>query len=223
MAQAQKPIRTAFLLCVSLGLAPQALADPFQLGVEQKQFLESGPAPAPYGAYPAPQMMQPLQGTANQTSPMQGQIRHQAAPPKQQPLQASAQVSLPPAFLGAWLVQGQRSSVTAKDPQMQAQAGQAFAPTTRNIWNIQGNAQSGYNMSNDQGVQTALRVHKVIGNQAFISYQHPIGKTMAQEIIIMQLGNGGATFEGLERISIVKQGEPPRAQVKYQLAGTRQR
>jgi len=73
-------------------------------------------------------------------------------------------------------------------------------------------------------VSTTLTIYKVMNNQAFIRYQHPIGKTMAQEAIVMELQNGGASFQGLERISIIKDGQqPPRAKVTYQLYGQRQR
>jgi hypothetical protein len=37
----------------------------------------------------------------------------------------------------------------------------------------------------------------------------------------MQLQQGGAQFDGLERISIVKQGEGVRAKVEYNLVGHR--
>ncbi len=46
---------------------------------------------------------------------------------------------------------------------------------------------------------------------------------MAQEAVVLELQNGGMSFQGLERISIVKEGEPqPRAKVTYQLYGQRQ-
>ncbi|MGH9554162.1 MAG: hypothetical protein ACRD3W_32590, partial [Terriglobales bacterium] len=64
----------------------------------------------------------------------------------------------------------------------------------------------------------------VEGGTAFIRYQHPISKTMAQEAIVMSLVPGGIQFNGLERISIVKEGmAQPRAKVTYQLMGSRQR
>ncbi|HMY55331.1 MAG TPA: hypothetical protein PK671_20380, partial [Candidatus Obscuribacter sp.] len=80
-----------------------------------------------------------------------------------------------------------------------------------------------YTLKTDQGVTTSLNIYKVAGNQAFIRYQHPISKTMAQEAVVLELQNGGMSFQGLERISIVKEGEPqPRAKVTYQLYGQRQ-
>ncbi|HMP51824.1 MAG TPA: hypothetical protein PKD05_09740, partial [Candidatus Melainabacteria bacterium] len=68
-----------------------------------------------------------------------------------------------------------------------------------------------------------LFVNKVQGNTAFIRYGHPIKNTMAQEAIVMELSPDGKRFKGLERITIVKQGEPPRAKVTYQLVGQRRR
>ena len=200
-----------------LALPQAAKADPFQLGAEERNWVDN-PAPPGYGG---PQMMPT--GTNNTT--LQGNTSASTRPtprPAQRPLQASAQVTLPPAFMGAWLVQGNRKEVKANTPDFQATANSAFAQSTRNIWNIQGNANN-YSLTTDQGVTTQLHIWKVAGNRAFIRYQHPIGKTMAQEAIVMELGGNGASFSGLERISIIKEGEKaPRAQVTYGLSGTRQ-
>lgn len=118
-------------------------------------------------------------------------------------------------------MQGERTKVEAL-PEFQAGAEQAFQMRTSNVWNIGGNPSAGYSMSNDAGVNTALVVDKVEGNTAFIRYQHPVGNTMAQEAIVMSLVPGGAQFNGLERVSIVKQGMPqPRAKVTYRLVGRR--
>lgn len=213
-------ISCASIAALFLIALPQAAnADPFQLGVEEKNWVNN-PAPASYGG---PQMIQ----TGTSSTGLQGGATSIQRPPQQKPvqrppMQASAQVTLPPAFMGAWLVQGNRKEVKANTPDFQATANSAFAQSTRNIWNIQGNANN-YSLTTDQGVTTQLHIWKVAGNRAFIRYQHPIGKTMAQEAIVMELGNNGASFSGLERISIIKEGEKiPRAQVTYGLSGTRQ-
>lgn len=196
-----------------------AAADPFQLGVEQQQFMDSNPGSfsGSYG-YPAPQSVPTtprLNASATRQQPQQQR--------QTQTIQAGVQKQavLPKGFMGAWRVMGNRTTVDAQ-PQYQGGIGQIFQQRTQNIWNIGGNA-GNYTLSTDQGVTTQLYVQKVVGNQAFIRYQHPISKTMAQEAIVLQLGDGGMTFEGLERISIVKEGEPqPRAKVTYQLVGQRQ-
>ena len=94
---------------------------------------------------------------------------------------------------------------------------------TNNTWEISGDPNSGYMMGSNTGVKTPIIVDKVQGNTAFIRYQHPVGKTMAQEAIVMSLLPGGMQFNGLERITIVKENEPPRCRVTYQLVGQRQR
>jgi beta-glucanase (GH16 family) len=123
--------------------------------------------------------------------------------------------------MGSWRVQGQRSKVEAM-PEFQAGAEQAFSLNTNNTWNIGGQPGS-YSMSNGE-MSTPLWVDKVEGGTAFIRYQHQVGKTMAQEAIVLSLIPGGAQFNGLERISIVKEGmAQPRAKVTYQLNGSRMR
>lgn len=215
--------------------SPQpASAEPFQLGVEQRGQGQNY-APVSSGAYYTPQAIQPIAQPVQQRPPMQGNASsgrmqggaQQNRPPAQRPpMQMGVQsVALPPAFMGSWLVIGQRSAVEAKTPEFQQQAAGAFQTNTRNIWNISGNPQQGYAMSNDMGVQTSLKIMKVAGQQAVIFYQHPMGKSgtvMAQEQIIMELQNGGANFSGFEKISINKQGEGVRATVKYSLSGQRQ-
>ncbi|CAN5366856.1 hypothetical protein BH11CYA1_BH11CYA1_19330 [soil metagenome] len=215
--------------------APQsAAADPFQLGVEQRGQGQTY-APASAGGYYTPtalpatmqpmEQRPPMQGNAN-SGRMQGNAQQNRPPQQRPPMQASVQsVALPPAFMGSWLVIGQRSAVEAKTPEFQQQAAGAFSNSTRNIWNISGSPQQGYAMSNDMGVQTSLKIMKVQGQQAVIFYQHPMGKSgtvMAQEQIIMELQNGGARFSGFEKIAINKQGEGVRATVKYSLSGQRQ-
>lgn len=198
-----------------------ALAEPLKIGIEERGFIENGGNSSSY-SYPAPQMV-PTMDSVRPPQKLQGNAQQQRLP-QQRPMQAQVQqsVELPQGFMGAWRVQGQRTNVTAQ-PQYQAGIGGLFAPSTSNIWNIGGNAKQGYTLTTDQGVSTSLQVHKVAGSRAFILYQHPISKTMAKEAIVMELQNGGASFAGLERISIVKQGEPgERAKVTYQLAGQRQ-
>jgi hypothetical protein len=220
---AVKAASIALVALVSVGLALEAAAAQFKLGVDANNFIEN-PPPIPSNNYPAPVMVPPMQGAATYDNP----------PPRQHTLQGNSgqsrlqggttSVALPPAFMGSWLVQGHLSGVDAATPQFQQDVSRAFNPNTQNTWNIAGSPQQGYQMSNDIGVSTTLTIYKVSKNQAFIRYQHPMGKVMAQEAIVMQLQNGGATFEGLERISIIKDGQqPPRAKVTYQLNGQRQR
>ncbi len=192
-------------------------AEPFKLGVQEKGYLQQQPLDGS-ASYPAPQMI-PQTPTAGTSAPLRGGAT--AAPPR--PLQAGVSVQLPPQFLGAWLVRGQRVKVEAQ-PEFQAGAEQAFQVGTSNVWQISGSPSSGYTMGSDTGIKTQLVVDKVQDNTAFIRYQHAIGKTMAQEAIVMSLQPGGAQFNGLERVSIVKEGlAQPRARVTYQLTGTRQR
>lgn len=204
-------------------LSTPALADPFQLGAETKEFIDNGGGGGNY-SYPAPQMMQPTPDVARPAQRLNGgaQQQQQQRPPVRLNANTQKSVALPPSYMGAWRVSGQRTNIEAA-PQYQNGIGGLFAPTTSNVWNIAGNPQKGYTLTTDQGVSTSLNIYKVTGNQAFIRYQHPISKTMAQEAIVMQLDNGAMSFSGLERISIVKEGEPqPRAKVTYQLNGRRQ-
>lgn len=212
---------------------PQAAADPFKLGVQEKNYIESGGY-----QYPAPQMVapvsappqQPKQAHASSTglrggaqvsqprAPIQANIQQRA------PMQLNVQqsVALPPGYLGTWLVNGNRQKVDAEGT-FQSDAERAFSQATNNTWTISGNPASGYTLSSNEGVTTQLWVDKVANGTAFIRYQHPIKNVMAQEAIVLSLTPDGAQFQGLERISIVKQGEPPRAKVTYQLMGQRQR
>jgi len=226
----RKPVKCAQPLCLLAALTAVSLsgqgtlAEPLKGGIEERGY-NSQPMSgyADYPAYPAPKMM-PLQGQAAQTTsrPMQGGVQ-QSAPPPRPPIQAGVQkVQLPPQFLGLWNVQGQRTKVQAQ-PEFQAGAERSFAMSTQNTWEIGGNPVSGYTMGSNSGVKTPLVVDQVQGNTAFIRYQHPVGNTMAQEAIVMSLQPGGAQFSGLERISIIKENQPPRAQVTYQLTGFRQR
>jgi hypothetical protein len=199
-----------------------ALADQFKLGVEEKGYLEGNG----YPTYPSPQMVpnpQPIQGGAANDRFNGGASSFSPAPKPRQPLNAGVQrIVLPPDYLGAWLVQGQRIKVEAL-PEFQQEANAAFALNNSQVWTIRGNANGGYSMGSNTGVETALIVDKVQGTTAWIRYRHPVGNTMAQEAIVMSLLPGGMRFDGLERISIVKQGlSQPRAKVTYQLAGQRQ-
>lgn len=214
---------------VGTALAPSASADPFKLGAEtQIRGEEQGyPAypqyPTPQ-AYPTPQRRAPITGNAQSNQLNGGAQREQQPPPVRRApiqMQVQKQVVLPANFLGAWNVQGQRTKVEAM-PEFQAGAEAVFAPNTSNVWNIGGNPSSGYSMSSDAGVQTSLVVDKVEGNTAFIRYSHPIKNTVAQEAIVMSLVPGGAVFNGLERVSIAKEGVT-RAKVTYQLVGRRNR
>lgn len=213
----------AGLMSMTLSLVPAAISqEPFKLGVQEKGYLQDNSSPmqgyADYPAYPKMAPQQPRMGTS---APLQGGAAATAPRP---PIQAGVQkVALPPAFLGVWNVQGQRSKVEAQ-PEFQAGAERAFQTGTQNTWQISGDPNSGYTMGSNTGVKTALIVDKVQGSTAFIRYQHQVGNTMAQEAIVMNLLPGGAQFNGLERISIVKDpSQPPRARVTYQLTGFRQR
>lgn len=213
---------------VNLAFPLASSADPFKLGAEQKQYNEGGSYPA-YPQYPTPQAMPaprpPINGNIREDvrprPPMNAGIQQNVPPPRPQIKLQAQRVVLPASSLGAWNVQGQRTKVEAL-PEFQAGAEAVFAPNTSNVWNIGGDPNSGYRMSNDQGVSTQLVVDKVEGNTAFIRYQHPIKNTVAGEAIVMSLVPGGAQFNGLERVSITKQGEV-RAKVTYQLVGRRGR
>jgi hypothetical protein len=217
---------SALLLQTSCGAV---FADPLKGGVEQKQVITPG-MQGGADAYPAPQMVPQTpvyQAPPPPRKPLNAEVRQsaprEAPPPPRQPMQIGIQkqVVLPQGFMGAWRVQGQRSKVEAL-PDFQAGAEQAFALNTNNVWNINGSP-GNYSMSNGE-MSTQLWVDKVEGGTAFIRYQHPVGKTMAQEAIVLSLVPGGVQFNGLERISIVKEGLPqPRAKVTYQLNGQRQR
>lgn len=196
--------------------------DTFKLGVEQKNYRQDdNPYSSPY-SYPGPQMI-PI-------APLQGRAIRQKAPADHPTTSKTptitggvvTKITLPPAFLGIWSVQGVRQRVEAM-PEFQQVAESAFALNNSQLWTIRGNANAGYTLISNTGIETQLVVDRVEGTTAFIRYQHPVNNTVAQEAIVMSLVSGGAQFNGLERISIVKQGLPqPRAKVTYQLAGHRQ-
>lgn len=225
------------LLAVGLTQGSATAQTPFKLGVEERGYIQD-----PHGGgeaqYPSPEMVptgQPLNGSVDQSQrpkkakptpprkplPLHGNATEQV--PQRQPMQMGIQqsVQLPPGFMGSWVVNGMRQNIEAL-PQYQAAIPTIFQGQTQDVWTIGGNPNSGYSFSNEAGVKTSIFVDKVQGDTAFIRYQHPIKNTMAQEAIVMQIAPGGAQFKGLERISIVKQGEPgPRAKVTYQLMGRR--
>lgn len=227
--------KSAILLLLAFGIGvPASFAQdkPFELGVEQKNYLPNeqpppqeygkpmmiGPPPVTDKATPPPKKDKKIKAKIEQSAPPPPV---QQPPPQQQQMMQPMQGVLPPQFLGRWQVLGNRSGVEAQ-PQYQAGMDSIFSMTTSNIWNIQGNPERGYMLSTDTGVSTPLMV-QTQGNTAILRYQHPIRNTVAQEALVMQLGPNGAQFEGLERISIVKQGEPgPRAKVTYKLLGRRQ-
>ncbi|MBX9687119.1 MAG: hypothetical protein K2X27_10480 [Candidatus Obscuribacterales bacterium] len=215
-------------------IAQDKTAKPFELGVEQRNYMTPAPEVQQYGR---PQMVgvpkyaaPPKPVKAPKPPKLNAGIQTQAVKPAlkaavQRPVQ-QVQVPvqenvLPPQFLGRWQVLGSRSNVEAQ-PQYQQGIDSIFSATTANTWNIQGSPEQGYVLNTDSGVSTPLMV-QTKGNTAILRYQHPIKNTMAQEALVMQLQPGGAQFDGLERISIVKQGEPqPRAKVTYKLIGHRQ-
>ncbi|MCC6978148.1 MAG: hypothetical protein IT343_07490 [Candidatus Melainabacteria bacterium] len=219
------------LALVNFVAVPQAFADPskpFQLGAEQKQYNEGTGGTYDYPtpqAMPTPRMNAGIQQQQPPPrKPYNAGVQENQPPPRRPPMQLQAtqqRVVLPASFLGSWRVSGTRVKVEAK-PEFQQGAEAAFQVNTMNTWNIGGDPNSGYSMSNDQGVSTQLVVDKVEGNTAFIRYQHPINNTVAGEAIVMSLVPGGVRFNGLERVSISKQGDV-RAKVTYQLVGQRSR
>jgi hypothetical protein len=221
----------AFSSTMTPGFAQQKQGEPFKLGVEQKHEIENA-YPA-YPSYPPPQMVQPVKPPPVKKPPPPKKLEAKATmapveqPVKRPPIQAAIQENVPPGvlpqvFLGTWQVLGQRKSVEAQ-PQYQQGIGGIFETSNSQVWSINGNPGQGYSMSSNTGVSTSIIIDKVSGNTAFIRYQHPIRNTMAQEAIVMQLSPDGRQFQGMERISIVKQGEPsPRAKVTYTLFGQRQ-
>ncbi|CAN5576053.1 hypothetical protein BH10CYA1_BH10CYA1_22040 [soil metagenome] len=223
------------LAVVAVQISSAAVAaDPLQGGIETKSVLPSGgigPGDYSYPTFTPPQKpvkaapvkpIKPLNGSARENVPIQQRPPMQMQVQQQAPMQMRIQqVALPQGFMGAWRVQGQRQKVEAM-PEFQAGAEQAFGLNTNNTWNINGQPGS-YSMSNGD-MSTPIFVDKVQGGTAFIRYQHPVGKTMAQEAIVLSLDQNGAVFNGLERISIVKEGlAQPRAKVTYQLNGSRMR
>jgi len=223
----------AFSSIMAPGFAQQKPSEPFKLGVEQQHKIEN--AYPEYPSYPAPQMVQPVKPPPVKKPPappktkLQGGAQVAPVVPKKPPIpmKASVQENVPPGvlpqvFLGTWQVLGQRQKVEAQ-PQYQDGIGNIFTPSNQQVWSIAGNPGQGYTMNSNTGASTQIYVDKVSGNTAFIRYQHPIRNTMAQEAIVMQLSPDGKQFQGMERISIVKQGEPsPRAKVTYSLFGQRQ-
>jgi len=215
-------LQTLFLaLALSSLSSSPVLAKSFELGVQEKQYLDSAPPLNGGASYPAPQMIQQTPTLAPPTQQfIPGNVSHHA------PIQGGVSKTLPPGFLGIWNVAGQRTKVEAL-PEFRAGVQQIFAGNTQNTWTINGNPQSGYTIGSDSGVNFQLWVDKVANGVAFVRYQHPVNNTVAQEAIVMQLGNNGATFTGLERISIIKEvpGQPPvtRCKVQYQLTGQRGR
>ncbi|HEY9789540.1 MAG TPA: hypothetical protein V6D22_04010 [Candidatus Obscuribacterales bacterium] len=215
-----------------LSLMPAATAQdngqqtkPFQLGVQDNQY-SSGPA---YPDYPAPQMIQPQPApvakphklSVQHNAPMQTGIQQtQQRPPMQAAAQALPPGVLPNQFLGNWLVLGQRAKVEAR-PEFQAGIDNIFTMSNSQTWNIVG--QPGrYQMSSDTGV-SQVQVGNCTTSTAFIRYGHPIKNTVAREAIVLQISPDGRQFQGMQRISIMKQGEPgPRATVTYNLMGQRQ-
>lgn len=229
----------------SVSFAPCLQAKQFELNAEQKNYTpgDNGvPDYAPYPTFtpqkpakkqPPPKKQAPLKIQVQQNQPQQQMPQLIRQMPQARPMPQLRQspmfnlgtqksVALPPNFLGRWSIQGRKTNFEAMQPQYQAADG-IFQPQTQNVWNIVGSPQSGYSFSNDMGVKSALIVDKVEGSRAFIRYQHPIKNTMAQEAIVLEISPDGNQMNGMERISIIKQGEPgPRAKVTYQLNGFKQ-
>ena len=199
-------------------------------GVKDGAYI-SAPAVQPYGVpqYAKPQYVGPpkIQKAAIQASVTKPKppvpkptVKPIVKPVVKPPIKmAPKEDVLPPQFLGRWSVSGQRSSMEGQ-PQYQSALGGIFAATTSNTWNVTGDPEQGYLLTTDSGVSTPLSVHMENSQTAVLQYKHPINKTLALEAVVLQLNPGGTSFSGLERISIVKPGEPaPRAKVTYKLFG----
>lgn len=215
---------STILSCVSsVVLQSKANAEPFKLGVEQKNVI---PGQNLKEQYPMPVALpDPYQtGGVQKQAPMRARIQKKA-PPKRKPIKAriGKSVPLPPGLMGRWLVRGKLQEAQGSKPQYREALRRIFRPNTQNVWTLSGNPQKGYYFSNAKGAKSALFVNKVQGNTAFIRYGHPIGKCVAQEAVVMQLSPNGMEFKGLERVTIVKKGEQWRFKAKYQLVGVRQR
>jgi hypothetical protein len=214
------------LLLATYSSTPVQADEPFKLNASEQRRIEQ-PPPGIEPTYQKPQMIYDTPKAdvvPPPPPPRKGNVHAQPSRPMQ-PLTAGIAVTkqLPPEFLGVWRVMGNRKSIDAL-PQYQAGVQNIFSGTTSNTWTIAGSPQQGYSLTSDTGVTTQLAVDKVQGGTAFLRYQHQIRNTMAQEAVVMELGPNGATFQGLERISVVKPGEPqPRCKVTYELAGQRQR
>ncbi len=230
-------ICTLLLLAASLSSASayaQDGADPFKLNAQTNEFVPGQPYVPSYGApkmigvpkkaTPPPPVKKtpppkPIKAGINTNTNIQKPVQQPRPMPMatQQPVQGV----LPAQFLGTWKVLGNRTRVEGSNAKYQQGFEQAAAMTTSNVWTIQGSPEQGYMMSTDQGVSTPILVESQ-GDKAVFRYQHPIQNCMAQEAVVMQLLPGGGGFEGLERTTIVKQGEQPRAKITYQLMGHRQ-
>lgn len=225
---------------MTVGLNAAVAQDPnskFEIGVEQNQFAPASSYPS-YPAYPAPKMIPqtPKAATPPPKKPpkrLNANINQQQQQPQRPiqaniqsnpPLQANVQASpppgvLPPQFLGAWSVMGSRKSVQAR-PEFQSGIEGIFTSVNSQTWNI-GGGPGGYSMSSDTGV-SQVQIGQCTANTAFVRYQHPMKNTMIQEAIVLQLAPDGRSFQGMQRITVMKQGEPqPRAQVTYNLMGQR--
>ena len=210
---------------LSLSFQLKGAAEPFQLGVEQKDVIP-GDNFQGQAQYPKPVAVpDPYQtGGVQQQAPLRANINRQA-PPQKKPLQikATKSIPLPPGLMGKWLVRGNLVEAQGSQPKYQEALPRIMRANTQNVWTLSGNPQKGYFFSNDQGAKSALYVNKVEGNTAFIRYGHPVGNCVAQEAVVMQLSPDGMEFKALERITIVKKGEMWRFKAKYQLVGVRQR
>lgn len=213
-------------------MAQEGDGKPFQLGVQQnvQGAAPTYPAYPSYPAYPTvPQQPKKAPVQPPKPQPKKTPIKtgiQQEVPQQRPPIPVSIQQNAPPPgvlptqFMGNWLVLGSRSKVEAR-PEFQNGIGNIFTSSNSQTWNIVGGP-GGYSMSSTTGVQQ-VQVGQCNSSTAFLRYAHPVGNTIAQEAIVMQLAPDGQTFQGMQRITIMKKGEPsPRAQVTYQLMGRRQ-
>jgi hypothetical protein len=202
----------------------------FSLSAEDNQYNPGPSYPDPV-AYPTPHMVQQPahvapKPPAQHHPPMKAAVQQTAAPP---PMQASAAVDtrpapppgvLPQSIMGRWLVLGSRGNVQAR-PEFQSGIDNIFTMSNSQTWEI-GGQPGAYSMNSSSGV-SQVQVGQCTATTAYIRYQHQIKNTMAQEAIVMQVSPDGRSFQGMQRISIVKPGEgQPRAVVTYQLMGQRQ-
>lgn len=214
-------MKKRILVVLPLSLLPCAVfaeddKKPLQGIIEHKQAISVPVEPVP--DYPKPVFVPVHNGAARKGEPKKE--KQKTLKGKVSGQQSAVKGYLAPQFLGVWQVSGTRSAIEAQ-PQYRSGVSNIFAATTSNTWRIEGNQSQGYLLSTNTGVQTRLTV-ETHGDNAILRYQHPINQTLAQEALVMQLLPGGAQFDGLESISIVKPNEPPRAKVTYKLIGRRQ-
>lgn len=200
----------------------------FSLGATDNEYNPGPSYPDPV-AYPAPHMVQQPAHLAPapppKQKPMQAAVQQTVVPPRPQ-YHAQVQQQAPPPgvlpgqFMGNWNVLSSRAKIEAR-PELQDRVANAYPMSMSQTWSI-GGQPGRYSMNSSSGV-SSVQVGNCTASVAYIRYQHQVINTMAQEAIVMQLSPDGRSFQGMERITIVKPGEPgPRFVVTYNLMGQRQ-